>query len=806
MEDEAAVMEQAGATIVTITDTLQRDKSERVDRVVEAVYLVADITQTALATRIQEKGYLLHRDPLHWRALQDGIAKLVRLYGDLEAVSSTDVDRARIERARKATTDYLVAASSWVDNDDLVRQMLLPEMRQGGERMLTVAQTVQNDAWTRVEVSNLATLEIVNRSKWLIIWMLGLGTMVGVIADYVVYHIARRVARAEQANQAKSHFLANMSHEIRTPMNAIIGMTELCLAMEPTARQRNYLAKIKSASTSLLNIINDILDFSKIEAAKLVIAKEPFTLAEVFEGLHSMLSDRAQGKGLELVFRIDPTLNGIVLGDALRLGQVLLNLAGNSIKFSDHGQILVTASEESHRDGQVTLLFAVRDEGIGMTPEQQSRLFQPFSQADASTTRKYGGTGLGLAISRQLVELMGGRIWVKSTPNRGTTFRFTACFYTTNAVPTPRQKMVPAVVADGMTRLRGADILLVEDGELNQELIRDLLEKAGLRVRLAVNGVEALRAVEVTRPDGVLMDCQMPVMDGFEATRQLRIQPKYQDLPIIALTANALVGDRERCLEAGMNAFVAKPVHFDELFATLVQWVRPKTEAEVVSVVPPASPPMKPVPESALPEMMGINTAIGLRHFGGQIDFYLTMLRKFRDTQAYGFADDFRTALQMADGAWAQRLAHTLKGAARTVGANRLGDLAAGVEKAAAAGQLETITDYLIPLSAELEQILAELSILNPPVVDSAVATEHHDALPDNFFADLFLLLEGQDTAAVDVVEILLKAMAGTQHAAAAAEVGHAISCYNFEDASVRLQQLVDSLQINPHPEPKKNL
>lgn len=395
--------------------------------------------------------------------------------------------------------------------------------------------------------------------------------------------------QAESASRAKSAFLANMSHEIRTPMNAILGLADLCLATDPNARQRDYLSKLKGASASLLRIIDDILDFSKIEAGKLDMIEEPFTLRRVCDHLSGLLSGKAQEKNLRLVFMLEQGLDKTYLGDPQRLGQILINLMGNAIKFSNRGKITVSISLEETGEGTDLLHFSVSDQGVGIPPEVCGKLFQPFTQADASTTRNFGGTGLGLAISKRLVELMGGSIWVESELRRGSIFHFTTRF------PISQMKVLEEsgsnfkpleVNNEALAAIKGADILVVEDTDLNQEVIKNLLEHAGFKVRLAVNGADALVQVAVNTPDAVLMDCQMPVMDGYEATRRLR-QMGYRDLPIIALTANTMVGDSDRCYAAGMNGFISKPVDFSELLSALVRLITP---------VSPEFEPMMPTP------------------------------------------------------------------------------------------------------------------------------------------------------------------------------------------------------------------
>ena len=480
------------------------------------------------------------------------------------------------------------------------------------------------------------------------------------------------------------------------------------------------------------------------------------------------------------------------LGDAQRLGQVLTNLVANAIKFSQRGRVLVSVVADppagDRADTRVTLRFAVSDEGIGIAPHDQARLFEPFTQADASATRTYGGTGLGLAISRRLVELMGGGIWLESALGHGCTFTFTACFAPHTAAPAALR---PQRLGRGaLAQLGGADILLVEDAELNQEVMRELLEQAGLRVRLAVNGQEALRAVARAIPDCVLMDCQMPVMDGFEATRRLRAQAAYRDLPILALTANTMAGDREQCLAAGMNGFLAKPVDLGELYAALVQWVRPRGATRTLSAAPET-----PRPDPALPELAGIDTATGLAQTGGQPAFFVTLLTRLRDSRADGFRERFGAAQGVGDWTTATRLAHSLKGGARTLGAAALGDLAAALEEATRHGQPEAIAQRLASLDGELERVLAGLARLDT----TAAATPAPDPAGNwrhRLFRDLARLLADHDTAAIERVAGLERAMAGSEHASAANEIGRAIACYDFTRAHAGLCRLARALAL----------
>ena len=404
---------------------------------------------------------------------------------------------------------------------------------------------------------------------------------------------ARDVAEAHSV--AKSQFLANMSHEIRTPMHAILGMLRLLLGSDLSPRQLDYTQKTEVAARSLLRLLNDILDFSKVEAGKMTLDREPFRLEQLLRELSVMLSANVGEKTIDVSFDIDPNLPSVLLGDAARLQQVLINLGGNAIKFTAEGQVLIAVKPMQASDQQVSIAFSVQDSGIGIAPENQARIFSGFSQAEASTTRRFGGSGLGLAISQRLVALMGGQLKLESELGRGSTFSFVLDFPVVDGAlqpplvvpaaatlrrnvrdvalePLPADGLVPTTTSAALQgRLHGMHILVVEDNLINQQVARELLSKEGAVVTLAGDGQLGVNAVADASPmfDVVLMDLQMPVMDGYAATRKIRQELGLLALPIIAMTANAMASDRQACLDAGMNEHVGKPFDFSALVALL---------------------------------------------------------------------------------------------------------------------------------------------------------------------------------------------------------------------------------------------
>jgi two-component system sensor histidine kinase/response regulator len=499
--------------------------------------------------------------------------------------------------------------------------------------------------------------------------------------------VARQAA--DSAAQAKADFLANMSHEIRTPMNAIIGFSNLAMKTELDRKQRDYLSKIQQSGKHLLGIINDILDFSKIEAGKLPVEHTDLELEEVLENVSNLVSEKTAAKGLELIFNIEKGTPNYLLGDPLRLGQILVNYANNAVKFTEQGEVIVSARVVEETDHDCLIRFAVSDTGIGLTQEQIGKLFQSFQQADMSTSRKYGGTGLGLAISKKLAELMGGAVGVESEYGKGSTFWFTARLGKGVARAKSMDQQAETAIVN-LAAIKGSSILLVEDNEFNQQIASELLTDAGFKVDVAENGQKSIEMLDKRAYDIVLMDMQMPVMDGVTATREIRRDERFKDLPILAMTANVMDTDIEKCRAAGMWDHIGKPIDPDELFGKLVKWMKPRKMEEVQETA--ETPPVetqketkkeeaRPAPQDDLPEIPGLDTGLGLKRVMGKQAFYRDMLRKYIDNQGEAPVQ-IRQSLDTGDFATAERQAHTAKGVSGNIGATQVQALAATLEKA----------------------------------------------------------------------------------------------------------------------------
>lgn len=395
------------------------------------------------------------------------------------------------------------------------------------------------------------------------------GDTVRTWTDITPYVLARQ--EAEAASKAKSEFVATMSHEIRTPLSAIIGHGYLMQDTTLSNEQREWLGAMQTAGLHLHDVINQILDLARMESGKVDLQVAAFELAALLQQVSAVVADQCAAKGLRYSVTVDPSLPTWFMGDVVRLRQALLNFVNNAVKFTRHGGVAVSVSRRSTEGGDVVLRFEVKDTGIGITPEQQSRLFRPFEQADGSLTRKYGGTGLGLAITKKLAENMGGEAGLASVPGQGSTFWFTA-----RLKPTARQKDEAAAAAvENLKARAGARVLVVDDNRTNADMVATLLRRAGLKAEIAHDGASGIDKTLAGGFDLVLMDMQMPDMDGLEATRRIRAQPAPRFVPIVAMTANALASDRERCLEAGMSDHLAKPFGLTDLWSLLARWLPP---------------------------------------------------------------------------------------------------------------------------------------------------------------------------------------------------------------------------------------
>ncbi len=588
------------------------------------------------------------------------------------------------------------------------------------------------------------------------------------------------------AVETKGNFLANMSHEMRTPMNAILGLTHLGLKTELTEQQRDYFSKVEQSAEDLQDIIDSILDFSKLEDGELECISEPFSPISLIEGIRRTWAESANEAGLEFVVQLDPEIPETLSGDAKRLKQVLGIFISNAVKFTEQGQVgLKIRLLDSHLQS-ARLRFAVSDTGVGIADHQREHLFEAFTQADNSTTRKYGGTGVGLSIAKRLVQLMGGHIDVDSAPGEGSTFSFELELPLTDMATASEETDADL----DLTPIRGARVLLVDDSELNLQVAGELLRQANLYVDTAEDGRAAVEKVNSAPYDCVLMDVQMPVMDGYTATERIRSKAHFNDLPVIAMTANAMQQDRARGAKAGMNAYIPKPIEPAYLYRTLLKWITPG-ERSFDEKRSAASDAVEASGAELPDSLPGINIREGLKRVAGNTALYLNLLRDLLADYADA-AQRLQALLAAGDTDAARQLAHKLRGIANNLGAVEIGGAAEDIElMATSAGAVEP--DALAQLDAAFAKTMESQASLAPLMTPKEETVELDDEQRRAALNDVLQAVAENNPEALDLLDTLLT---GTSETTTGYDVliaaRTALDIYDFAGARAHLQSVAD--------------